>query len=154
MLARTRRLVAYEEFKTSDAQCSLLVRTRRLVAYGEYKTFHAQCSAARCICAVLKANASAHTFESFWSRSCTGSAPLNAAQYPRLPLRLTSRAEDLMPRARNATMLAAGLAKRLTASFFCAFHSPPRGSRCCTGSASLYAAQYSRLPLCSASPAG
>ena len=68
----------------------------------------AQCSAARCICAVLKANASAQTFGSVSSCCCTGSASLNAAQYPRLPLRSASPAEGLLPRAPSAVKCTLG----------------------------------------------
>ena len=62
------------------------------------------------------------------------------------PCGKTSPAEGLQPRARNAPVLLVGGAN------FCKLHSPSHGSRRCTGSASLNAAQYSCLPLHSASP--
>jgi len=82
-------------------QCCALCSAGRSKALGAVSR-RALCSAARCICAVLKANASAHTLGSVSSRFCTGSASLNAAQYPRLPLRSASPAKGLLPRARNA----------------------------------------------------
>ena len=98
-------------------QCCALCNAGRRVALGAVLRW-VQCSAARCICAVLEADASAYTFGSVsrranicalhspprGSRCCTGSASLNAAQCPRLPLRSASPAEGLLPRAQNATI--------------------------------------------------
>ena len=53
-------------------------------------------SAGGVICATLKANASGHTLGSVSSRCSTGSASLNAAQYPRFPLRSASPAKGLV----------------------------------------------------------
>ena len=109
-------------------QSCALCSTGCSVALGAVQRW-TQCSdtkfgAACSICAVLKANVNTHTFESAWSRCYTGSASLNAAHYPRLPLRSASPAAASTER----DIVGCWVSKMLGSVNFCAFYSPPRGS--------------------------